>query len=747
MSQPIHAPRRFSLLTAFGIMLGVIAAESLAGWLVDHAYTVGIFFGLFVGAGDNPMIDASLTIVTKLIAFTAVTRFVLRGSRENWRSLGHIRFSPVALVVGFIPIVAGTTIFLSEIDNLLRAILPEFLLNNWDLAPSLERLVEAAWLGPILAVVIAPLTEEVVFRGLILRGLLGRWRPWAAILTSAVLFSAMHFNPAQIPVSLGLGIVLGWVYARTRSLGLCVLGHAINNSSTYLPENLPFEVDGFNRVSDVAEVVFHPWWFDATGIGLVAAGLWLIHQLAPARTSWIVTVRSDPPLLIPPLLNGKTGGIGDCQPAPAAKTDPSMSDELDQLVTSLAQRARAASHALATAPTAKKDAALAKLADLIDASHEVLLAANLQDLASPEAIALSPASRDRLTLSEQRLRQLAVSVREVIALPDPVGTILDDTTRPNGLRIRKIRVPIGVIGIIYEARPNVTIDCAILCLKSGNASILRGGKECFQTNTALAALIGQALVAADLPADAVQLVPTTDRAALNTLLKLDTLIHCIIPRGGESLIRYVAENSTIPVIKHFKGVCFVYVDAAADLAMAEAITLNAKVQRPSACNAAEQLLVHRDVAEKFLPSVARALVAKGVQLRCDAASAEILAVAGVATTAATVGDFTAEFLDYIIAVRVVDSLEAAIATINRDSSNHSDAIVTAHEATAKRFLAEIDSATVYWNASTRFTDGFEFGYGAEIGISTDRLHARGPMGLPELCSYKFIIEGNGQVRG
>ena len=432
-----------------------------------------------------------------------------------------------------------------------------------------------------------------------------------------------------------------------------------------------------------------------------------------------------------------------------------MSAELTSLVTSLAQRARAASLVLATVPTAAKNAALARLADLIDASHAALLAANASDLASPEAAALSAASRDRLTLTTARLNHLAVSVREVIALPDPVGDLLEETTRPNGLHIRKVRVPIGVIGIIYEARPNVTIDCAILCLKSGNASILRGGKECFHTNTALAALITAALTTAGLPADAVQLIPTTDRAALNALLKLDSLIHCIIPRGGESLIRFVAENSTIPVIKHFQGVCFVYVDAAADLAMAEAITVNAKASRPSACNAAEQLLVHASVAGKFLPAVARALIAKNVQLRCDPVSLAILAASDLfalnsplspAVAPAAASDYTTEFLDTIIAVRVVDSLDTAITTINRDSSNHSDAIVTADEPAARRFLASVDSATVYWNASTRFTDGFEFGYGAEIGISTDRLHARGPMGLRELCTYKFLIEGTGQVR-
>ena len=425
-----------------------------------------------------------------------------------------------------------------------------------------------------------------------------------------------------------------------------------------------------------------------------------------------------------------------------------MSAELAQLVTSLAQRARAASFALAIAPTRRKDAALLALADLIERSTDSLLAANRRDLDAAKENQLTASQVDRLTLTPARLKQLADSVREVAALPDPVGELLEETTRPNGLLLRKIRVPIGVIGIVYEARPNVTIDCAILCLKSGNAAILRGGKECFHTNTALAALISQSLQAAELPADVVQLIPTTDRAALTTLLKLDTLVHCIIPRGGEGLIRFVAENSTIPVIKHFKGVCFVYVDRAADFAMAEKIIVNAKTQRPGVCNAAEQLLVHCDVAEQFLPRAARALIAaKNVQFRCDSASAAILARHQIPHTPATEADYTTEFLDYILAVRVTHSLDAAIATINRDSSNHSDAIVTADEAAAKTFLAGVDSAAVLWNASTRFNDGFEFGLGAEIGISTDRLHARGPMGLRELCSYKWLVTGTGQVRG
>ncbi|MDR1011312.1 MAG: glutamate-5-semialdehyde dehydrogenase [Opitutaceae bacterium] len=424
-----------------------------------------------------------------------------------------------------------------------------------------------------------------------------------------------------------------------------------------------------------------------------------------------------------------------------------MSADLAQLVTAIAQRARAASLVLAVAPTAAKNAALMRLASLIASSQDALLAANARDLADAKANGLTAAQTDRLTLTPTRITQLVESVKQVAALPDPVGEMLEDTTRPNGLRIRRVRVPIGVIGIIYEARPNVTIDCAILCLKSGNASILRGGREIFNTNTAFAALIPDALRHAGLPADAVQLIPTTDRAALNTLLKLDQYVHCIIPRGGESLIRFVTGNATVPVLKHYNGVCFVYLDAAADAGLAEKVTVNAKTNRVSACNSAEQLLVHRDVAEKLLPRIARALIAKKVSLRCDAGSAAILARENIPHTAATAADYRAEFLDYIMAVRVVDSVDTAIATINRDSSAHSDAIITQDEVTARRFLAGVDSAAVFWNTSTRFNDGFEFGFGAEIGISTDRLHARGPMGLRELCSYKFLVEGNGQLRG
>ncbi len=760
MLRPIQAPARFSPLTAILLVFAVLASEVGADWLIGKLYDLGALAGLYSASIGDPSVDSTLLIFAKLLATAAVVAWALDRNHEGYRAMGRFSFSPAVLAAMFIPVIASITIFLSEIDNVLRAVLPDFIFEHLDFAPDLEQLVTTSWQGPVLAVVIAPLTEEIVFRGLILRGLLGRWRPLAAIIASAALFALTHLNPAQAPVAFILGLILGLVYVRTRSLGLCMLGHALNNAATYI-ESFPFEIAGFNAVPDGDGPIFHPWWFNAIGVALMFIGLWWLHRRAPAAEPWLIAEPTppaappplEPPLLVasprlePPLLPRQIGESDYGRTLGFNESAPPMSTDLAQLVTAIAQRARAASLILANVPREKKDAALEKLAELIDGSYFELLQANQRDLLSPEAGALSAAARDRLTLTEDRLRHLSASVREVVALPDPVGTVLEHTTRPNGLAIRKVRVPIGVIGIIYEARPNVTIDCAILCLKSGNAAILRGGKECFHTNMALAALIQTALQATGLPADAVQLVPTTDRAALNHLLKLDTLIHCVIPRGGESLIRYVAENSTIPVIKHYKGVCFVYVDQAADVAMAEAITVNAKVSRPSACNAAEQLLIHRAVATTHLPPIARALLAKNVQLRCDATSGAILAEAGLAATPASPADYTTEFLDTTIAVRVVDSVADAIATINRDSSSHSDAIVTADAAAARRFLAEVDSATVYWNASTRFTDGFEFGYGAEIGISTDRLHARGPMGLPELCTYKFLIEGNGQVRG
>jgi len=364
--------------------------------------------------------------------------------------------------------VAAITVFLSEFDNVLRAFLPDFLIARLDFAPDLDELVTTGWQGPVLAVLIAPLTEEFVFRGLILRGLLGRWRPVAAITASAALFAATHLNPAQAPVALLLGVILGWIYVRTRSLGLCVLGHALNNAATYVSE-FPFEVRGFNALPETDGAIFHPWWFNATGLLLLMGGIWWIRRHAPAAMPWqrvpaAVTPTAEPPLLPPPLLPAAPA-VGGCQAGGSGESRGAMSGEVAQLVTSLAQRARAASFTLATTPRAAKDAALRRLADLIDASGPELLAANARDLASPEAAALTPAARDRLTLNEARLRQLAESVREVAALEDPVGKVLEETTRPNGLRLRKVRVPIGVIGIIYESRPNVTIDCAVLCLR------------------------------------------------------------------------------------------------------------------------------------------------------------------------------------------------------------------------------------------------------------------------------------------
>lgn len=424
-----------------------------------------------------------------------------------------------------------------------------------------------------------------------------------------------------------------------------------------------------------------------------------------------------------------------------------MAENLETLVTAIAVRARAASLALAVSTAQERNKALLELAARIERSHEALSKANQKDLLAARENGLSAAEIDRLTLTSARLAHLAESVRQVASLPDPVGEVLEETTRPNGLVLRKVRVPIGVVGVIFEARPNVAVDCAVLCLKSANASILRGGREIFETNGAIALLISESLAAAGLPRDSVQFIPTTDRAALEILLKLDKYVHCVIPRGGEGLIRFVAEHSSIPVIKHYTGVCFVYVDKDADPAMAESIIVNAKTQRPGVCNAAEQLLFHRDIAAAILPRVGAALAAKGVKLLSDGASASILRGAGVATEFALAADYTKEFLDLVAAVRVVPSIDVAIATVNRDGSAHSDAIITADGEAARRFQASVDSAVVLWNASTRFNDGFEFGFGAEIGISTDRLHARGPMGLRELCSYKWLVTGTGQIRG
>lgn len=433
--------------------------------------------------------------------------------------------------------------------------------------------------------------------------------------------------------------------------------------------------------------------------------------------------------------------IEPSHPTPMAETD------LGKTIDSIARKARNASLRLGVAPTTQKDAALGYLAELIRERAEELKEANAKDIEYAQGANLSESMIDRLILTDARIEGMAQGVEQVAALQDPVGAVLESTRRPNGLKIDKVRVPIGVVGIIYESRPNVTVDCAVLCLKSGNAAILRGGKEAFHSNTFLAKLIQEALKKADISESAVQLIPTTDRAALNHLLEKDEYVHCIIPRGGEKLIRFVSENTRIPVIKHYLGVCSAYVDKDADLTMAKDIVVNAKVQRPSACNAIENLFIHGEVAKEFLPKVAETLHAEGVELRVDgAAVAILLRASGVDFEPAQENDLYAEHLDKIITVKVVHSEEEAIQCINKYGSAHSDTIITDNPATAETFLNSVDSSTVYWNASTRFTDGFEFGLGAEIGISTDRLHARGPMGLNELCTYKFKITGTGQIR-
>lgn len=420
----------------------------------------------------------------------------------------------------------------------------------------------------------------------------------------------------------------------------------------------------------------------------------------------------------------------------------------------LGRRARAASRALATLSTDDKNRCLRAMADAIEGDTAGLVQANALDLATGRDLGLSQAMMDRLALDERRVRAMAASLREVAALPDPVGRVLDQRTRPNGLHLSKVAVPIGVIVIIYESRPNVTSEAASLCFKTGNATILRGGKEALHSNQRIARLLadaGRAALGDRFPSDAIQFVPTSDREAIAELLSLTDYVDLCMPRGGEGLIRAVTAASRVPVIKHYKGVCHVYVDGQADLDMAERIAENAKCQRPSTCNAAETLLVDRAIAGTFLPCVASRLAARGVEFHADA-NALPLVQFGVGNRpnvirTATDEDWGTEYNDLVLNVAVVEGVDGAMAHIARHGSGHSDAIVTRDEAAAARFLAGVDSAAVYWNASTRFTDGFEFGMGAEIGISTDKVGARGPMGLDELCSYKWIGRGTGQLRG
>lgn len=415
-----------------------------------------------------------------------------------------------------------------------------------------------------------------------------------------------------------------------------------------------------------------------------------------------------------------------------------MREEIRQM----GRNARTAAHQMAKVGSVRKRQALEAVAVALGEARDAIAKANQQDIEEAVGKGLSPAKVDRLRLSDKVLSELRDSLKEIALLPDPVGEITRMWTRPNGLKVGKMRIPLGVVGIVYESRPNVTIDAAALCIKAGNAVVLRGGSEAFHSNQCLAGILQASLNASGLPAHTVQLVGTTDRTAVLELLQLEECIDVMIPRGGEDLIRFVTANARMPVLKHYKGVCHVFVDATADLEMAEQICLNAKVQRPGVCNAMETLLVHRDVAESFLPPMATAFRREGVELRGCEKTRAIIPDCRIATEE----DWYAEYLDLILAVKVVDSMEEAIAHLTAYGSQHTEAIVTRDFDRAHRFLQEVQSSLVLVNASTRFNDGFQLGLGAEIGISTSRLHAFGPMGIEELTTTKFIAMGNGQLR-
>jgi glutamate-5-semialdehyde dehydrogenase len=416
---------------------------------------------------------------------------------------------------------------------------------------------------------------------------------------------------------------------------------------------------------------------------------------------------------------------------------------LQKDILKMAQEAKKVSYELATFDAFQKDEALKFMAEELRARQDFLIKENKKDIAAAQKARLSPALIDRLVLNEKRIAGMADSLLETLKLKDPVGELLETITRPNGLVIKKVRVPLGVVGIIYESRPNVTSDCVGLCLKSGNVSILKGGKEAIHSNKAIFKVLRDALKKTSIPLNAINLIESTDRAAVNHLLQLEEYVDIIVPRGGETLIRFVAENSKIPVVKHYKGICHVYVSEHADLNMAHHIAMNAKVQRPGVCNAMETLLVHKDSAMRFLPVLANDLRKAGVELRGDALTQKILKKD---VKKATEEDWRTEYLDLILSIRVVEGLKQAVDHINHYGSHHSDAIVTDDKKEAQEFLQSVDSACVYVNASTRFTDGFEFGFGAEVGISTDKLHVRGPMALEGLTTYKYEILGEGQVR-
>ena len=410
-------------------------------------------------------------------------------------------------------------------------------------------------------------------------------------------------------------------------------------------------------------------------------------------------------------------------------------------VRELAQRAKRASRVLAQLGTKEKNSLLVGMADELAAQEKVIRKANQEDVAAARVAGTSGALLDRLELTEERFREMVEGVRHVAELPDPVGEVIKKWNRPNKLEIFKVRVPIGLIGIIYESRPNVTVDSAVLCLKAGNATLLRGGREAKRSNRALADVLGQAAKKKGLPLEVVTLVEDEGREGVAEMCVLEGVIDLLIPRGGSGLIAAVVENARVPVIKHADGICHVFVHRDADPIMAESITVNSKCQRPSTCNAAETLLVDRDGAEKVLPRIVKALQAKGVKLFGDSEAARILGQALEAPKS-----WKTEYLDLTMAIRVVDGLKGALEHIEEYGSHHSDTIVTEDRKVAEEFMRKVDSAAVYWNASTRFTDGAEFGFGAEIGISTDKIHARGPMGLEELTSYKYVVAGQGQIR-
>lgn len=411
-------------------------------------------------------------------------------------------------------------------------------------------------------------------------------------------------------------------------------------------------------------------------------------------------------------------------------------------IDTICKKTKEAAFILSTVTTQQKNEVLKTLADLIDKNRQNILKENQKDLKKGNEKGLSKAFLERLTLSDKRIDSIIESINQVIDLPDPVGEIIEETIRPNGLKIQKVRVPIGTIGIIYESRPNVTVDSAILCLKSGNTTVLKGGSDAINSNKILVSIIQKALIEKGLPKDCVSLIESTDRKDVAKLLTKREYIDCIIPRGGAGLIKMVVENATIPVIETGVGNCHAYVEKTADLKMAEEIVFNAKVQRPSVCNAIETLLVDEEIAQEFLPKMAERLKGANVELRGCKKTLKILKDIKKATE----DDWYTEYLDLILAIKIVSGVDEAIKHIEKYGSHHSECIITTDENSAKKFVSKIDSAALYINASTRFTDGFEFGLGAEIGISTQKLHARGPMGLKELTTYKYVVKGNGQIR-